>query len=921
MVQRIFIISFLILISICANAQNKKMTPETYAIWNTLNQSKISPNGDWVAYTITPGTGDRTLVLYNTRTGNEERYERSHSAEFDYNNTFVSFKTSISYDSLQSLKLKKTKKDKLPKDTINIISLNAEFSDKVSSVERFSMPEKSGGLIAMTIKGKSMKKDSTLVKDENSENGLPLLVYDYNIDTFYNFDYVKDFMWAKTKNTLLINTTGNDSINHNQIGLFHFDTKDHQIIHTQKGEYFDLNINDDASMVSFLVDADTTKVKPRPYDLYLWKKGQKLAQSIADNGSSFIPEGWQISNHGSPIFSEKNDRLYFNIAPIPMMEDTTIVEEDKAVVEVWHYEDPLLYTMQNVRSKREKERIYRVLYNIETSRFIRLNDQGDSELRINAKNNAPYTLSYDERAYQKNISWKGYSYKDIYLTDVSNGSKRKIVTATDGTPNLSPHGKYAIWYAREDTSWVTYNIQQNKQTTITKGAFYNEEDDRPTFPSPSGPVEWIGEDDNILMYDHYDLWLTSPDGRGKPVRLTDGRENNVRYRLVRIDREVTHYPADTTLLLKSFNTKNKDSGYVYLNLKDRSVTKIETGPYNYTTRILKAEKSDDLIFTKEDFRTFPNLIHTQSDFKNQKIISDVNPQQSEYAWGDIQLVEWKDDKGLLKSGMLLTPDNFDSSKKYPMMVNFYEKSSDRLHSHRAPYPGRSTINYSYWVNKGYVIFNPDVDYIDGYPGQSAYNDVISGVENMISRGFVDADRIGVQGHSWGGYQIAHLITKTDIFKCAEAGAPVVNMVSAYGGIRWGSGMSRMFQYERTQSRLGATLWEKPDLYLENSPIFNIDKINTPVLILHNDNDGAVPWYQGIEFFVGMRRLGKPAWMLNYNGEPHWPVKKANRLDFNTRLEQFFDHYLMDAPMPEWMSKGIPAVEKGINYGFELEDKK
>ena len=375
------------------------MTPETYAIWNTLNQSKISPNGDWVAYTITPGTGDRILVLYNTRTGKEKRFERSHSAEFDYNNTFVSFKTSISYDSLQSLKLKKTKKAKLPKDTINIISLNSEFSDKVSSVEKISMPEKSGGVIAMTIKGKSMKKDSTLVKDENSENGLPLLVYDYNIDTFYNFDYVKDFKWAKAKNTLLINTTGKDSTNLNQIGLFHFDTKDHQIIHTQKGEYFDLNINDDASTVSFLVDADTTKVKPRSYELYLWKKGEKIARSIADNSSSFIPEGWQISNHGSPIFSDKNDRLYFNIAPKPMMEDTTIVEENKAVVEVWHYEDPLLYTMQNVRSKREKERIYRVLYNIEANRFIRLNDEGDSELSINPKHLSLIHISEPTRPY------------------------------------------------------------------------------------------------------------------------------------------------------------------------------------------------------------------------------------------------------------------------------------------------------------------------------------------------------------------------------------------------------------------------------------------------------------------------------------------------------------------------------------------
>jgi len=197
--------------------------------------------------------------------------------------------------------------------------------------------------------------------------------------------------------------------------------------------------------------------------------------------------------------------------------------------------------------------------------------------------------------------------------------------------------------------------------------------------------------------------------------------------------------------------------------------------------------------------------------------------------------------------------------------------------------------------------------------------VIPGVEALIKQGFIDEDRIALQGHSWGGYQIADLLTKTDLFACAEAGAPVVNMTSAYGGIRWQTGLSRMFQYEKTQSRLGATLWERPDLYLENSPLFSLDKMNTPVLIMHNDADGHVPWYQGIEYFVALRRLGKPAWMLNYNGEPHWPLKWQNRLDFNIRLIQFFDHYLKDAPAPRWMRAPNAALEKGINLGYELDD--
>ncbi len=207
--------------------------------------------------------------------------------------------------------------------------------------------------------------------------------------------------------------------------------------------------------------------------------------------------------------------------------------------------------------------------------------------------------------------------------------------------------------------------------------------------------------------------------------------------------------------------------------------------------------------------------------------------------------------------------------------------------------------------------------MDGYPGESAFDCIVPGVLSIVAKGFVDPARIGVQGHSWGGYQIAYLVTKTNIFAAAEAGAPVVNMTSAYGGIRWGTGMSRMFQYERTQSRIGGTLWEKLPRYIENSPLFWADKVETPVLMLHNDEDTAVPWYQGIEYFVALRRLNKPVWMLNYNGEPHGLRKYQNQKDWQLRMQQFFDHYLMDAPAPVWLAEGVPAVKKGRTLGLEL----
>ncbi len=369
-------------------------------------------------------------------------------------------------------------------------------------------------------------------------------------------------------------------------------------------------------------------------------------------------------------------------------------------------------------------------------------------------------------------------------------------------------------------------------------------------------------------------------------------------------------------MLTTFNEKDKSSGYASFDPRRKTVRSLISGPFRYDTP-RKAESAEKLLFTRESFQEFPDLHVSDMEFSQPIRISNANPQQKDYRWGSIELVEWTSLDGKNLTGMLVKPEGFDPSKKYPMIVNFYEKSSDGLHRHRAPAPGRSTINYAFYASRGYLIFNPDVYYRTGYPGESAYNCVIPGVTSLVEQGFVDRDNIGVQGHSWGGYQIAYLVTKTDLFKAAEAGAPVPNMISAYGGIRWWTGLSRQFQYEHTQSRIGGTPWEYPMRYLENSPIFNIDKINTPLLIMHNDADGHVPWYQGIEFFVSLRRLGKPSWFLNYNGEPHWPLKRQNREDFNIRMAQFFDHYLKGAAKPVWMERGVPAVEKGINQGYEL----
>lgn len=335
------------------------------------------------------------------------------------------------------------------------------------------------------------------------------------------------------------------------------------------------------------------------------------------------------------------------------------------------------------------------------------------------------------------------------------------------------------------------------------------------------------------------------------------------------------------------------------------------------TQVRKAKDADVYSWVQGNFSVSPNVYVSQgvNPTKTEKV-SNSNPQMGNYNWGTAQLFKWNAYNGKPSEGVVYLPEDFDPDKEYPMLCYFYEIYSEDLYKHYDMEPSWSWINFPFYVSRGYVIFVPDIHYTAGIPGENAYNYVCSGVEELCKKyPNIDKKRIGIDGQSWGGYQTAYLVTRTNMFACAGSGAPVSNMTSAFGGIRWGTGDSRQAQYEVGQSRIGRNLWEAPALYIANSPVFYADRVETPLLIMHNDGDGAVPWYQGIEMFMALRRLGKPVWMLQYNGEAHNLKERRNRKDITRRLQQFFDHYLKGEPMPEWMKNGIPAIRKGREFGY------
>ncbi len=203
---------------------------------------------------------------------------------------------------------------------------------------------------------------------------------------------------------------------------------------------------------------------------------------------------------------------------------------------------------------------------------------------------------------------------------------------------------------------------------------------------------------------------------------------------------------------------------------------------------------------------------------------------------------------------------------------------------------------------------PDIRYHVNDPGMSAAWCVLPALEAAVSAGVVDPDRVGLHGHSWGGYQTAFLVTQTDQFRAAVAGAPLTDLVSMYSSIYWNTGSANQPIFESSQGRFTGDFLDQPDAYLRNSPVFQARKVTTPLMILHNDKDGAVDFNQGIEYFNILRRLRKPVVMLQYEGENHGLAKAENQRDYSVRMREFFDHHLKGEPAPPWLADGVERID-------------
>ena len=903
-----------------------------YDRWNDLANPQISDHGGLVSYEVNPQEGDGNLWLYNASTGKYKDFQRGYDARISADEGMMAYKIKPEADTVRKARLAKVKKEKMPKDSLGIFLVARDSTIRFPGLKSFKVPEEGPAWVAWLQEETDKPKDTSSVdttflkgdgerkkKDKKKEEGNTMMVFHPSSGEQAAFEHVTDYTFSKNGKLLGFISVKTDSIDSVFVKCMVYPGIQARTIFAAKGYAKSVQPDEQGRQLAWIYSPDTAKTKV--YDLYLWDMNKDKYSVAVDTSAGAMPEGWSVSENGKIFFSENGRRLFFGTALIPEPEPKdTLTEDEKVSVDIWNWKDERLQPQQLKEKDEDLKRAYDAVYHIPVGRMVQLANETMDRLSMDRKHNGAFALGFARKPYLKAISWDADSKQDIYLINLDNGARQMILEAWQSSAYLSPLGRYVAYYDELDSSWNSFSIKRGTRHKLTADipfSFAQEEFDMPTTPGPYGMKGWTKNEDRMMVYDRYDMWMLDTEGKAEPQNLTNGRESRLQYRYIDLDADMEYIPEEVPILVRSFDETSKDFFFYNLDLKNNGLTKLYGGSYRFYIP-KKAKASENLIWQRMSFSEYPDLWLSERDFSDARKLSDANPQQGDYNWGSVELVHWTSSDGIDLDGLLYKPGDFDPDSTYPMIVYFYEKYSDGLHAHYVPKPSRSTINFTYYASNGYLVFVPDIVYKTGFPGQSAYNSIVSGTLKLMENNWVDKDRIGIQGQSWGGYQVAYLVTQTNMFAAAMAGAPVSNMTSAYGGIRWGSGMSRMFQYEGTQSRIGGTLWEKPWRYIENSPVFFADKVETPLLMMHNDDDGAVPWYQGIEYFVALRRLNKPVWMLTYNGAPHNLKRRADMKDLTIRMQQFFDHYLKGAPAPVWMEDGIPAVKKGRDMGLELE---
>ena len=933
----------LLALPFCVFGQKKPLDHSVYDNWKNVGGFDMTDDARYTLFYINAQEGDGCIVVHNLATNEQNTIPRGTSYKVTSDGKFAAFTIKPKFEESKTARLKKVKADKMPKDTLGIYNLYTKELKKFPYLKGFKVGREGKISLAFQTTPPADTSKSKKAPKKDKDEGSDLMVYQFATGTIDTLKYVSEYDYSKGGDSLFIVTKPNSKDSLFKAGLYIYIPKTKSLrsiyeIDLKQTVKLPL-VSEDSKSLAFYARLDTAKARNKDVSILLFREGFDKAKVVLDKNSKGLPNNWKISENRSLQFNKAANRLFFGISPVMPEKDTTIADSEVAKLDIWHYAEPYIQPYQLLNAQREIKKSYVSTLELNGDpAIVQLATEDYEIVNVPDEWSASWGYCASDKRYEMESQWSANPHRDLYIVSVKDGSSKAIlkdVFISSVSPSFD--GNYLIWFNNSDRKWYSYEAASGLIRNIAKDvvvSFTDELHDTPEMAPSYGHGGWSEGDKFVFLYDRYDVWQADPRGEQPSVNISEGtgRKENKMFRLVRLDKmllppgtpgvKLTPVKPKETVYFSVFDNVTKENGYYFkeMNKRKPALKKWVLEPYNFMY-LTRSKDGSVITYVKHNFTTSPELWITRDNFKTQQKYTDINPQQRDYIWGTNELVKWKSATGLDVEGILHKPENFDPAKKYPMIVYFYEKTSDLLHYYRAPAPSRSTVNITFFTSNGYLVFVPDIYYQIGHPGKSALDCIVPGVEMLCKNSWVDRDNIAIQGQSWGGYQVAYMITQPQVFKwkAAGAGAPVSNMTSAYGGIRWGSGVTRQFQYEHTQSRIGKTLWEGLDLYIENSPLFHADKIETPVLIMSNDADEAVPWYQGIEYFTALRRLGKPAWMLQYNKESHNLGNRVNAKDLSIRLSQFFDHFLKGAPMPVWMKTGVPATMKGIDWGLKIAE--
>jgi dipeptidyl aminopeptidase/acylaminoacyl peptidase len=937
--QKISSFIIILLTSITLFGQKKVIDYQAFDGWKTLKNEQVSPSGKYISYEIQPHKGDTYLYWYNTETGKRDSVLRAKNAGFSQKENYLIYTIEAGYDTLRKVEIEKVDKKKWPKDSLAVYSFETGKTIKIANIKAHEISNKHNWLSYLenenklkeaakaTVEKKKSKDDEMDFSDkkkpaaapakpkESKSDGKILRLWNIETNDKIAFKDVTEYTISENGEILVYVQQLNDTSTVHVLQLNNFK---HQELTPKFSTAEKFAFDKKAENMVFLASKDTSKTKV--YELFSYHINSNSVSCLIDTASHQIKKGWTVVKNLQPRFSEGNNLLYFGVNDTPLQDPKdTLTEAEKPKFDLWHYNEPVLQTQQLSSLKRDQNKAYWHAYDVATGSITALENDTIS-LQSNFYELSEFALASNERPYELEYMWDVSGRRDYYLTNLKTGEKNLIKKGVTSAVELSRKGNLFVYFNHQNGNYYSIDLTDKKENCITCSAtgktWSGDNNGMPMELSAIGNQGWNKEGTQIFLNEKNDFYVYDFT-KNELTNLSQslGATTNIEFTPHRFTRD-SSFVSLTDFYLIGLDKKTKGSHfYTFENaeLKKQAYWDAKV------TSFKKAKNAPVFAIRKQTVSDYPELSFWKEDISQIQQISKTNPQQAEYNWATVELISWKTKKGLDLEGLVYKPENFDPSKKYPLLVYYYELYSDDLHSHYAPRPTASIIFPTEYASAGYLVFIPDIRYEPGHPANSAYDCIMSGTDAVLKKySNVDSTRMGLQGQSWGGYQTAQLVTMTNRFKAAMAGAPVGNMFSAYGGIRWSTGMSRQFQYEKTQSRIGKTMWEAPELYIENSPVFHLPKVQTPLLIMHNDDDGAVPWYQGIEIFTGMRRLGKPCWLLNYNGDGHNLMKTANRRDLSIRMRQFFDHYLQNQPAPVWLTEGIPAVKKGKELRYELD---